>query len=37
MGYNKGLSSWAQAHTVTYPNGKRAILTMCNGQFFADQ
>jgi hypothetical protein len=37
MGYNKGLSSWAQAHIVTYPNGKRTILTMCNGQFFADQ
>jgi len=37
MGYNKGLSSWAQAHIVTYPNGKRAILTMCNGLFSADQ
>jgi hypothetical protein len=37
MGYNKGLSSWAHAHIVTYPNGKRAILTMADGQFFADQ
>jgi hypothetical protein len=37
MGYNKGLSSWAPAHIVTYPNGKRTILTMCNGTFSADQ
>lgn len=37
MGYNKGLSSWAQAHIVTYANGKRAILTMCGDKFFADQ
>lgn len=36
MGYNKGLSSWAQAHIVTYPNGKRAILTLCNGKFHAN-
>ncbi len=34
MGYNKGPSSWAHAHIVTYPNGKRAILTMSNGRFF---
>lgn len=25
-GYNKGLTSWAFAHIVTYPNGKRAML-----------
>ena len=35
MGYNKGLSSWAHAHIVTYPNGKRTILTMQNGRFYA--
>jgi hypothetical protein len=37
MGYNKGLSSWAHAHIITYPNGKRTIITMADGQFFADQ
>lgn len=36
LGYNRGLSSWAHAHIVTYPNGKRAILTMCNGRLHAD-
>ena len=30
MGYNKGLSSWSHSHIVTYPNGKRAIITMQN-------
>lgn len=35
MGYNKGLSSWAHAHIVTYANGKRAILTMMNGRWYA--
>lgn len=35
MGYNKGLSSWAHAHIVTYPNGKRTILTMSeSGRFY---
>ncbi|MCB8881724.1 hypothetical protein ACELLULO517_15860 [Acidisoma cellulosilytica] len=28
MGYNKGPSSWSHSHIITYPNGKRAILTM---------
>lgn len=37
MGYNRGLSSWAHAHICTYPNGKRTILTMMGGGFFADQ
>lgn len=32
MGYNKGLSSWSNSHVVTYPNGKRAILTLQNGK-----
>lgn len=35
MGYNKGLSSWAHSHIVTYRNGKRAILTMHHGRWFA--
>lgn len=28
MGYNEGGSSWSHSHIVTYPNGKRAIITM---------
>lgn len=28
MGYNKGPSSWSHSHIITYPNGKRAIITM---------
>ena len=35
MGYNKGLSSWSHSHIVTYPNGKRTIVTMQDGQFRA--
>lgn len=35
MGYNRGLSSWAHAHIVTYQNGTRAILTMQEGRWFA--
>jgi len=35
MGYNKGPSSWSQSHIVTYPNGKRAIITMKNGKWRA--
>lgn len=27
MGYNKGPSSWSQSHILTYPNGKRTIIT----------
>ncbi len=27
MGYNKGPSSWSHSNIVTYPNGKRAIVT----------
>lgn len=29
--YNKGPSSWSHSHIVTYPNGKRAIITMWHG------
>lgn len=28
LGYNKGPSSWSHSHIVTYPNGKRSIITM---------
>lgn len=27
MGYNKGPSSWSCSHILTYPNGKRTIIT----------
>lgn len=27
MGYNRGPSSWSCSHIITYPNGKRAIIT----------
>lgn len=36
MGYNRGgLSSWSPSHIVTYPNGKRAIITMQGTKFRA--
>lgn len=28
QGYNAGPSSWTHSHIVTYPNGKRAIITI---------
>ena len=28
QGYNDGASSWSQTHVVTYPNGRRTLLTM---------
>lgn len=27
QGYNRGPSSWSHSHILTYPNGKRAIIT----------
>ena len=33
MGYNVGGSSWSNSHIVTYPNGKRAIITIRNGKW----
>lgn len=36
MGYNTGPSSWSYSETVTYPNGKRAIVTIKNGKFRGD-
>jgi len=35
MGYNKGGSSWSQSHILTYPNGKRTIITIKNGKWHA--
>lgn len=28
MGYNRGLSGWSHSHVLTYPNGKRAMITI---------
>lgn len=36
MGYNKGPSSWSHSHIITYPNGKRAIITTKDGKFHAN-
>jgi hypothetical protein len=33
--YHTGPSSWSNSHIVTYPNGKRAIITIYNGQWRA--
>lgn len=33
MKYNKGGSSWSQSHILTYPNGKRAIITIKKGKW----
>jgi hypothetical protein len=35
MGYNQGPSSWSHSHIVTYPNGKRTIITMRAGKWRA--
>jgi len=35
MGYNKGPSSWSHSHIITYPNGKRTIITLNKGRFHA--
>lgn len=36
LGYNRGgLSSWNHSHIVTYPSGKRVILTMQRGKAWA--
>jgi hypothetical protein len=37
MGYNKGLSSWSHSFILTYPNAKRAILTIKEGRAWRDQ
>jgi hypothetical protein len=35
QGYNRGLSSWEQAHVVTYPSGKRTLITLRDGRWRA--
>ena len=35
MGYNHGPSSWSHSHILTYPNGKRSIVTDYAGQWRA--
>lgn len=37
QGYNKGPSSWSHSHIVTYPNGKRAIITVKNGKWRGEE
>jgi DNA-binding transcriptional ArsR family regulator len=34
-GYNKGPSSWTHSHILTYPNGKRSIVTLYDGKWRA--
>lgn len=33
MGYNLGPTTWSHSHIVTYPNGKRTIVTIKNGKW----
>lgn len=35
MEYNRGLSSWLQTHAGIYPNGKRVLITVINGEWRA--
>lgn len=35
MGYNRGPSAWSHSHIVTYPHGRRAIITMRDGKWRA--
>lgn len=35
LGYNTGPGSWSHSLTVTYPNGKRTIITMWAGRAWA--
>lgn len=35
VAYARGPSSWSPTHCIVYKNGKRALVTMWNGSFFA--
>lgn len=35
MRFNRGPSSWSHTHIVTYPNGKRTLVTLWNGRYRA--
>jgi hypothetical protein len=37
MGYNHGPSGWTHSHVITYENGKRAIITMFQFAWRAEQ
>lgn len=37
LDYNKGPSSWSHSFIVTYPNGKRTVVTIQNGQWRAER
>lgn len=37
VGYNTGPSSWTHSHILTYLNGKRAIVTMYDGAWRAEE
>jgi PucR C-terminal helix-turn-helix domain len=34
--YNRGPSSWSHSHIITYPTGKRSIVTIYNGAWRAE-
>lgn len=36
MGYNHGPSSWTHSHIITYPNGKRTIISMYENTWRAE-
>ncbi len=33
LGYNHGLSGWLQTHCLVYPNGKRTLVHMIDGEY----
>lgn len=35
LGYNSGPSSWSHSHIITYPNGKRSLITIWNKKWRA--
>lgn len=37
LGYNIGPSSWSHSFVVIYPNGRRAVLTIWDGRWRAEQ
>lgn len=37
MDYNRGPTTWSHSHILTYPNGKRTILTIKKGKWRAEK
>jgi hypothetical protein len=33
LAYNRGASSWTHSHTIEYPNGCRAVITLIDGRW----